>query len=269
MRLYKLAIVVMAGSTIASPLAGRTVDDVALFEHDGPGETIVCRSTIDIGQCETISANHACIHFRSDLRHNIRSVYQAYGSACNYYPDSCDPHTAVMRVDTHQQAINVTLDKSTGDRIGSVLCKDQWRAEDTQDNEIHIFPRTNAATMLLPGDVQACKYTKRMGSDMGVDCTQLNALVGCGKFSGDFVNRIDTITQAAHSVCTYWKNDDCSRAVVHVTAGTQDYSPNLEPGNRDGKDIVAVSCHQARLDSTSDIGITRYPDTEGTTITPD
>ncbi|KAH4006897.1 hypothetical protein HBI56_033780 [Parastagonospora nodorum] len=118
--------------------------DAAVVKRDGPGETTVCRSTMDIGPCVTLSANSACVFFGYELRHNIRNVYQAYGSICNYYYDgNCDVSTPVMTVNTHKQALHVPLDKQTGDRLAYVKCQDQWSAQDIQDDTVHIFPRAD------------------------------------------------------------------------------------------------------------------------------
>jgi hypothetical protein len=239
------------GCDAAAPIVKRA-EATDLLARDGPGETTVCRSNMDIGPCETLSANSACVPFGDELRHNIRNVYQAYGSICKYYDGSCDAPTPVMSLNSHNHAVHVPLDKATGDRISAVRCQDQWLNEVSQDGTTQIFPRSNDVALMSRGDVQACKYTKLMG----IACTDLNALNSCKVFNDDFAEKIDTLKQAAGSICTYWKKKDCSGPVVTSVSGPQDYSPNLGPGNQDGKVIVAVSCQVSRASGMLNVGTT-------------
>jgi hypothetical protein len=64
----------LSSSAVGTAFAKR-IDNIKLSPHDGLGETTICMSTIDIGPCETLSANNACVAFDDELHHNIRNVY--------------------------------------------------------------------------------------------------------------------------------------------------------------------------------------------------
>jgi hypothetical protein len=215
--------------------------DAAVVKRDGPGETTVCRSTMDIGPCVTLSANSACVFFGYELRHNIRHVYQAYGSICNYYYDSnCDVPTPVMTVNTHEQALHVPLDKQTGDRLAYVKCQDQWSAQDIKDDTVHIFHRadgvhhsigeatdvvqTRSTTATLcddpryvdpdanvgPGYVYFC-WGRKEGTERGNNCNR-NCL---GKYANNICfnlpqwwpGLVDSLWQPPGFVCKYYRKD--------------------------------------------------------------
>lgn len=126
----------------------KRTDNTKFGPSDGPGETTICRSTIDIGPCETLSASSACVPFGDELRHNIRNVYQAAGSICRYFDGTCDVATPVMEVNSHNGPIHVSPDKQTGDRIDRVRCQDQWRTAVAEEGSTLIVARTNAVAAI-------------------------------------------------------------------------------------------------------------------------
>lgn len=209
--------------------------DTAVVKRDGPGETTVCRSTMNIGPCVTLSANNACVYFGYELRHNIRNVYQAYGSICNYYDDdNCNVPTPVMTVNTHKQALHVQLDRQTGDRLAYVKCQDYWSAADTQRDDVHIFPRADDVASIRQGELRACR--------LDGFCIDVNALHACQPMDHELSGEIHTLTQGPHSDCVFWRERDCSNKYFTTSSKSEELDL-VGPGIRTGMDIVAVSCH--------------------------
>jgi hypothetical protein len=94
----------------------KRIDNIQLSLRDGSGETTICMSTIDIGPCETLSANNACVAFDDELHHNIRNIYQADGSIFRYYDGACDEDSGVVEVNSYGCPVHMPCDKQTGDR---------------------------------------------------------------------------------------------------------------------------------------------------------
>jgi hypothetical protein len=132
----------------ADTVSVKRTDNIELGRRDGPGETTICRSTIDIGPCETLSANSACVAFGDELRHNIRNVYQAAGSICRYYDGACDEDSGVVEVNSYGGPVHMPCDKETGDRIDRVRCQPQWLAAAGQDGSMPIVPRLSDAPVI-------------------------------------------------------------------------------------------------------------------------
>jgi hypothetical protein len=102
------------------------------------------------------------------------------------------------------------------------------------------MPRVDDGTTLSPGVVRACKYSRET-------CSTVQALNSCQAFDDNLALQIDTLVQSGGSTCQYWTHKDCSRLILTSISGPKDYSPNLGPGNRDGKEISAVSCKNSRI----------------------
>jgi hypothetical protein len=135
-------------SPVGTAFAKR-LGNIKLSPRDGPGETTICRSTIDIGPCETLSANNAYVVFGDELRHNIRNVYQAAGSICRYYDSACDEDSGVVEVNSYGGPVHMPCDKQTGDRIDRVRCQPQWLdAAAAEDHSTPIIPRLTDAPVI-------------------------------------------------------------------------------------------------------------------------
>lgn len=209
----------------------------------GPGETIVCENTLENGRCETLSVNSACVPIPAGLAHNFHTIYQAGGSVCKYYDSTCDATTPVLSLNSKKQNTFLQVPQDVASRIGVVKCQSIW----TEDGADSITSRADKRTVSAKGDVRACK---------GNNCSWVQALNSCKAFSDDVVQQIDSILQTAGSTCDYWTNKDCSRLILTSISGSNDYSPNLGPGNEDGLQISAVSCRASRFADTLEGGST-------------
>jgi len=234
--------------------------DTAVVKRDGPGETTVCRSTMNIGPCVTLSANRACVYFGNELRHNIRNVYQAYGSICNYYyDDNCNVPTPVMTVNTHKQALHVQLDKQTGDRLAYVKCQDYWSVEDTQGDDVHIFPRADDVhdpiekatdiiqTRSTTGVVSRTEDTSLKiidviicsRKDFAGDCTHLSSDT-CWLLPPKIAHSAASWSQSEHLQCTFFAGPLCSDVLWQVNTGFKRFTANTS--TRISDLTVAIRC---------------------------
>ncbi|KAI8939072.1 hypothetical protein NX059_004911 [Plenodomus lindquistii] len=111
--------------TISTP---KTLAPDAVFSSalTAAGDTIVCQGTLDSGPCETIHAQGTCVTLGNNALHKVRNIYQAKGSICKYFDNDCSALEPVVSINSHKQNLWLDLDAEVGDRIGLVLCRNDW-----------------------------------------------------------------------------------------------------------------------------------------------
>lgn len=212
-------------------------------DNFGPGDIYMCDDTGLEGNCETIYTGNGCVPFPAGLAHNFRSIYQAKGAICHYYGSNCDPKTYAWDLESKQRSAILHLDLIFAAEVEAVKCFTMW----TLDSVDPTTSPTEKRAVSAKGDVRACK---------GSTCSSVQALNSCKSFSDDVAKQIDSLSQTAGSTCEYWANKDCSRLILTSISGSQDYKPDLGPGNRDGQEISAVSCKASRFAEASEGGQT-------------
>ncbi|KAH9864510.1 hypothetical protein J1614_010444 [Plenodomus biglobosus] len=90
------------------------------------GDSIVCQGTLDSGSCETINAQGTCITLGNNAFHKARNIYQAKGSVCKYFEKDCSAPQAVVSINSNERNLWLDLTPEIGDRIGLVLCRNDW-----------------------------------------------------------------------------------------------------------------------------------------------
>ncbi|CAO2654295.1 Nn.00g110280.m01.CDS01 [Neocucurbitaria sp. VM-36] len=91
-----------------------------------PGDTIICRSTLNDGSCEVVHAQDRCVTIGNEVSHKVRSIYQAAGSVCKYFESDCSARYSVVSANSRSKPLFVQLDENVGRRIGLVLCRNNW-----------------------------------------------------------------------------------------------------------------------------------------------
>jgi hypothetical protein len=182
------------------------------------------------GPSHDLEALNRCVKLESPVYKNLHS-YGVIDQVCYFMDtDKCNGKVLIT-VDAQGREswgrVDEGGDNDYAHRITSVYCSAQ------------AFTDTAATMALSPGTVRACKYSRDT-------CSMVDALNSCKAFDDNIALQIDTLTQGGGGMCEYWTNKDCSRLVLTSISGSQDYSPNLGPGNRDGKEIGAVSCKMNR-----------------------
>ncbi|KAF2845394.1 hypothetical protein T440DRAFT_511578 [Plenodomus tracheiphilus IPT5] len=90
------------------------------------GDTSVCEGTLDSGPCETVHAQGACITLGTAALYKVRNIYQGKGSVCKYFDKDGSAPKPVVIINSNKQNLWLNLDPEVGDRIGLVLCRDDW-----------------------------------------------------------------------------------------------------------------------------------------------
>jgi hypothetical protein len=222
----------------------------------GPGQMRLFENTDQSGHNETLLADRICVKVPDTVSHKVRRIIQISGRKCRYYDSSCE-EKQVFEIDSWNTPVRRNIDAQYGDKIGFVMCKIKW---DTTHDAVPIESRAEDVAASNVGDVHACKYNRKRES-----CQDLNALGSCKAFNDNLSQQIDTLRQGGGSECEYWRNKDCSSLILTSISGANDYSPNLGPGNRDGKEISAVSCKHMHVPKKVGFGTTIHND-EGYTI---
>jgi hypothetical protein len=223
----------------------------------GPGQMILYENADGSGRNETLLADGVCVKVPNTVAHKVRKIIQVSGRNCRYYDTSCGENPPVYKIDSHNTPVIQKLDAWYGDRIGFVMCKVKWS---TTSDAAPVESRNNEVAFAGVGDVHACKYNRKRES-----CQDLNALGSCKAFNDNLSKQIDTLRQGGGSECKYWRNKDCSGLTLTSISGANDYSPNLGPGNRDGKEMSAVSCQHQSPSAMVEVGTTIHSDEGYTT----
>ncbi|KAH9869288.1 hypothetical protein IAQ61_006494 [Plenodomus lingam] len=95
------------------------------------GDIVVCQDTLDARACNTIHAQGTCATLPTSVSHKVRNIYQAKGSVCKYFDKDCSAHEPVVSINSNDRSLWLNLAPGIGDRIGLVLCRNDWPKADS------------------------------------------------------------------------------------------------------------------------------------------
>lgn len=86
-----------------------------------PGDALICSPDIRPGPCFKVSASSSCTALRPGVSRAVRTIYQNWGSYCEYFATG-DCHERLGYSDSTKQNIRSTVPVRIGAQMGSAYC---------------------------------------------------------------------------------------------------------------------------------------------------